>query len=74
MSRKKKQNPIGALILYILALLLLVFTVVATLFIWIGCVSMMLGGFMSLLDRRLRVGAPAARRTKPATPALEAAE
>jgi hypothetical protein len=36
MSRKKKQNPIGALILYILALLLLVFTVVATLFIWIG--------------------------------------
>jgi cytochrome c-type biogenesis protein CcmF len=44
------------------------------LFIWIGCVAMMLGGAISLLDRRLRVGAPAARRAKPARPAVEPAE
>ncbi len=44
------------------------------LFIWIGCVAMMLGGTISLLDRRLRVGAPAARRATPARPAVEPAE
>ncbi len=44
------------------------------LFIWIGCVAMMLGGAISLLDRRLRVGAPAARRAAPARPAVEPAE
>jgi cytochrome c-type biogenesis protein CcmF len=38
------------------------------LFIWIGCIFMMVGGGISLLDRRLRVGAPAARRVKPARP------
>ena len=27
--------------------------------IWLGTVAMMLGGLLSLLDRRLRVGAPA---------------
>lgn len=44
------------------------------LFIWIGCVVMMLGGAISLLDRRLRVGAPAARRARPARPVVEPAE
>ncbi|MCX8998447.1 heme lyase CcmF/NrfE family subunit [Rhizobiaceae bacterium BDR2-2] len=44
------------------------------LLIWGGALVMMAGGFVSLSDRRLRVGAPA-RRAKPAkTPALEAAE
>ncbi|MHB2265890.1 heme lyase CcmF/NrfE family subunit [Aliihoeflea sp. PC F10.4] len=38
------------------------------LFIWIGCVFMMLGGGVSLLDRRLRVGAPSAKRAKPIQP------
>lgn len=38
--------------------------------IWGGALVMMLGGFVSLLDRRLRVGAPArARRQGPAKPA-----
>ena len=37
------------------------------LLIWIGGVFMMLGGTISLLDRRLRVGAPAARKQKFAT-------
>jgi cytochrome c-type biogenesis protein CcmF len=32
--------------------------------IWLGCVVMMLGGTLSLLDRRLRVGAPAKRRKR----------
>jgi cytochrome c-type biogenesis protein CcmF len=44
------------------------------LFIWIGCVAMMLGAAISLLDRRLRVGAPAARRARSAQPAIEPAE
>ncbi|GGA93528.1 cytochrome c-type biogenesis protein CycK [Brucella endophytica] len=30
--------------------------------IWLGALAMMLGGFVSLLDRRLRVGAPARRK------------
>ena len=34
--------------------------------IWIGALVMMAGGAVSLLDRRLRVGAPARRRDKPA--------
>jgi cytochrome c-type biogenesis protein CcmF len=34
------------------------------LLIWLGGVVMMAGGTMSLLDRRLRVGAPSARRSK----------
>jgi cytochrome c-type biogenesis protein CcmF len=42
--------------------------------IWGGTLFMMAGGFMSLSDRRLRVGAPT-RKVKPVkTPALEAAE
>jgi cytochrome c-type biogenesis protein CcmF len=40
------------------------------LLIWLGAIVMMLGGALSLSDRRLRVGAP-----QPATkPALQAAE
>jgi len=41
--------------------------------IWGGAVIMAIGGFVSLSDRRLRVGAPS-RRAKPARPALEPAE
>ncbi len=37
--------------------------------IWIGAVFMMVGGAASLLDRRLRIGAPAARRTRHAAEA-----
>jgi cytochrome c-type biogenesis protein CcmF len=37
--------------------------------IWLGGLVMMAGGAMALLDRRLRVGAPARRRQKPATAA-----
>ncbi len=37
--------------------------------IWLGAVVMMIGGVFSLADRRLRVGAPAARRKKAASPA-----
>jgi cytochrome c-type biogenesis protein CcmF len=40
-------------------------------FIWLGAIIMFLGGFVSLSDRRLRVGAP---RRAPARPAAEAAE
>ncbi|MGO4830933.1 heme lyase CcmF/NrfE family subunit [Rhizobiaceae sp. 2RAB30] len=41
--------------------------------IWGGALVMMLGGFVSLLDRRLRVGAPArARRQGTAKPAVAA--
>ena len=32
--------------------------------IWLGCVVMMVGGSLSLLDRRLRIGAPAKRRKR----------
>jgi cytochrome c-type biogenesis protein CcmF len=42
------------------------------LLIWIGAVVMMLGGGLSLSDRRLRVGAP--KPAKAAKPALQAAE
>ncbi|TDK37223.1 heme lyase CcmF/NrfE family subunit [Rhizobium deserti] len=41
--------------------------------IWGGALVMMFGGFVSLSDRRLRVGAPS-RRAKAARPRLEAAE
>jgi len=41
--------------------------------IWGGAVIMAIGGFVSLSDRRLRVGAPN-RRAKPLRPALEPAE
>ncbi len=41
--------------------------------IWGGALIMMVGGFVSLSDRRLRVGAPR-RKAKPVNPALEAAE
>ncbi|WP_208248536.1 heme lyase CcmF/NrfE family subunit [Rhizobium sp. T1470] len=41
--------------------------------IWGGTVIMATGGFVSLSDRRLRVGAPS-RRAKPAPPAMEPAE
>jgi cytochrome c-type biogenesis protein CcmF len=45
------------------------------LFIWGGAVVMMIGGFVSLSDRRLRIGAPSKRdRTIIAPGALEAAE
>ena len=37
--------------------------------IWIGTIIMFFGGAMSLLDRRLRVGAPKKARRTPATPA-----
>ncbi len=41
--------------------------------IWFGCLTMMLGGLVSLSDRRLRVGAPVRRRPakRPATLANE---
>jgi cytochrome c-type biogenesis protein CcmF len=42
------------------------------LLIWIGAIVMMLGGALSLSDRRLRVGAP--RPAKAAKPALQPAE
>jgi cytochrome c-type biogenesis protein CcmF len=42
------------------------------LLIWIGGLVMMAGGTVSLLDRRLRVGAPARRRQRPAPAAVEA--
>lgn len=36
MSRNKKQNPAGLLIIWIMGLLLIIFTVLATLLIWVG--------------------------------------
>ena len=36
--------------------------------IWLGPVLMMVGGTLSLLDRRLRIGAPARRRIRQASP------
>lgn len=44
------------------------------LLIWLGGVVMMAGGTVSLLDRRLRIGAPAARRERVARPVEAAAE
>ena len=41
-------------------------------FIWFGTVIMTLGGIVSLSDRRLRVGAPAARRERGAAVAAKA--
>ena len=41
--------------------------------IWMGALVMAIGGFVSLSDRRLRVGAPS-RKAKPARPAMEPAE
>jgi cytochrome c-type biogenesis protein CcmF len=40
--------------------------------IWIGSLVMMAGGTMSLADRRLRVGAPARRKARPATAGVPA--
>ncbi|MBR0556338.1 heme lyase CcmF/NrfE family subunit [Ciceribacter sp. L1K23] len=42
--------------------------------IWYGAVIMMAGGFVSLSDRRLRVGAPTRRTKTVSAPALGAAE
>ncbi|MBO3759506.1 heme lyase CcmF/NrfE family subunit [Ciceribacter sp. L1K22] len=42
--------------------------------IWYGAVIMMVGGFVSLSDRRLRVGAPTRRTKTVSAPALGAAE
>ena len=42
--------------------------------IWLGGVVMMLGGAVSLADRRLRVGAPAASKRRRAAPALAPGE
>ena len=44
------------------------------LLIWLGGAVMMAGGILSLLDRRLRIGAPAARRPRPVRTAEVAAE
>jgi cytochrome c-type biogenesis protein CcmF len=44
------------------------------LLIWIGAMVMMLGGALSLSDRRLRVGAPKPARAVAAKPAMQAAE
>ncbi|TWB55277.1 cytochrome c-type biogenesis protein CcmF [Rhizobium sp. ERR 922] len=41
--------------------------------IWLGALIMAAGGFVSLSDRRLRVGAPS-RKAKPVRPAMEPAE
>ena len=41
--------------------------------IWGGCLIMMIGGFVSLSDRRLRVGAPS-RKAKPIKAVMEPAE
>ena len=43
------------------------------LLIWLGAVVMMLGGGLSLSDRRLRIGAPKPA-TKSAAPTLQPAE
>ncbi|KRB50183.1 cytochrome C biogenesis protein CcmF [Rhizobium sp. Root708] len=43
------------------------------LFIWGGALVMAFGGFVSLSDRRLRVGAPR-RKARPASPVMEPAE
>src|SRR5690606_10988442 len=41
------------------------------LLIWMGAVVMAFGGLVSLLDRRLRVGAPSARRSRTVAKARE---
>nr|WP_295470297.1 heme lyase CcmF/NrfE family subunit [Mesorhizobium sp.] len=40
--------------------------------IWLGALVMMAGGTMSLADRRLRIGAPARRKIRPATAGVPA--
>jgi cytochrome c-type biogenesis protein CcmF len=42
--------------------------------IWLGAVIMMLGGALSLSDRRLRIGAPRPGKKPAAKAALQAAE
>jgi cytochrome c-type biogenesis protein CcmF len=42
--------------------------------IWLGAVVMMLGGALSLSDRRLRVGAPKPAKKPAAKPTLQPAE
>ena len=44
------------------------------LLIWFGAVVMMLGGALSLSDRRLRVGAPKPGKKPAVKPAMQAAE
>lgn len=44
------------------------------LLIWLGAVVMALGGAVSLTDRRMRVGAPARAKVKPASTGMAAAE
>ena len=44
------------------------------LLIWFGAVVMMLGGGLSLSDRRLRIGAPKLAKKPPAKSALLPAE
>jgi cytochrome c-type biogenesis protein CcmF len=41
------------------------------LLIWLGAVVMVIGGTLSLSDRRLRIGAPARAKAKPALQAAE---
>ncbi|MGQ9364751.1 heme lyase CcmF/NrfE family subunit [Azospirillum sp. ST 5-10] len=42
--------------------------------IWLGCVGLVVGGLVSLSDRRLRIGAPERRRAAKPTAAAHAAE
>ncbi len=42
--------------------------------LWVGALMMVLGGLMSLSDRRLRIGAPKAKAAKVASPETKAAE
>ena len=37
--------------------------------LWAGAVIMVLGGAISLTDRRYRIGVPSGRRSRPAAPA-----
>ena len=59
LSLARRSNPDGSIAvrLYYKPLVLL---------IWLGAVVMVLGGALSLSDRRLRVGAPKPARRKPA--------
>jgi cytochrome c-type biogenesis protein CcmF len=43
--------------------------------LWAGTLLMVFGGFVSLSDRRLRIGAPTARRAAhPVSPTVQPAE
>jgi cytochrome c-type biogenesis protein CcmF len=44
------------------------------LLIWLGAVVMFVGGFLSLSDRRLRIGAPKPARRPAETPTMQPAE